>query len=153
VAQQTCKKRIYLDVCTLCRPYDDQSRLRIRLETEALYLILQYIQNNQYTMMVSPVHFKEVEAIQDMIERVEVTAILHKYGSHPLCDLNEVCKRAESLYAQRLGIADAAHVAFAEASSDVFITCDGKLLKKCRKITVKVETMNPVEFCASEDLL
>ena len=33
-------KSIYIDVCALSRPFDDQSFLRIRLETEALNLIL-----------------------------------------------------------------------------------------------------------------
>lgn len=33
-------KYIYIDVCALSRPFDDQSFLRIRLETEALNLIL-----------------------------------------------------------------------------------------------------------------
>ncbi|MDF2953368.1 MAG: hypothetical protein OD816_000613 [Thermodesulfobacterium sp.] len=32
-------KLIYLDVCALCRPFDDQSYLRIRMETEAINLI------------------------------------------------------------------------------------------------------------------
>ena len=31
---------VYLDVCALSRPFDDQSFLRIRLETEAVNLIL-----------------------------------------------------------------------------------------------------------------
>jgi len=39
------KKRLYLDVCTLCRPFDDQNMMRIRLETDAFYLILRNIQN------------------------------------------------------------------------------------------------------------
>jgi hypothetical protein len=28
------ERRVYLDVCTLCRPFDDQTHIRIRLETE-----------------------------------------------------------------------------------------------------------------------
>ena len=32
--------RVYLDVCALCRPFDDQAHMRIRLETEAVQLIL-----------------------------------------------------------------------------------------------------------------
>jgi hypothetical protein len=27
--------RLYLDVCIICRPYDDQKMMRIRLETDA----------------------------------------------------------------------------------------------------------------------
>jgi len=33
-------KFIYLDVCSLSRPFDEQSAIRIRLETEAVNLIL-----------------------------------------------------------------------------------------------------------------
>ena len=33
-------KSVYLDVCALCRPFDDQSYLRIKMETEAVNLIL-----------------------------------------------------------------------------------------------------------------
>ena len=35
------KLKLYLDVCTLCRPFDDQNRMRIRLETDSYYLIMQ----------------------------------------------------------------------------------------------------------------
>ena len=76
--------RIYVDVCTLCRPYDDQHLMRIRLETDAFYLILQHIQNGRYTMIVSPVHFREVVAIAEPHERAEVTALLRRYRHHPL---------------------------------------------------------------------
>jgi hypothetical protein len=71
---------IYLDVCTLCRPYDDQNLMRIRLETDACYLILQHIQNGRYTMIVSPVHFREVTAIAETRERAEVTVLLSESG-------------------------------------------------------------------------
>ncbi|MCL4321813.1 MAG: hypothetical protein M0016_00195 [Deltaproteobacteria bacterium] len=33
---ESSKKLIYIDVCALCRPFDDQSLLRIRLETETV---------------------------------------------------------------------------------------------------------------------
>ena len=32
------KKRIYLDVCMLCRPFDDQDQMRIRLENESSHI-------------------------------------------------------------------------------------------------------------------
>jgi hypothetical protein len=45
-----------------------------------------------------------------------------------VCDLRAVRERAEALHARRFGVADAAHVAFAEAtavtsSSHVMIDC------------------------------
>lgn len=53
-------KTLYLDVCTLCRPFDDQQQLRIRLETDAVYLILRYIESGRYRAAVSAVHVEEV---------------------------------------------------------------------------------------------
>ncbi len=42
--------RIYLDVCSLCRPFDDQSYTRIRLETEAVNLILSRVKSKHYEL-------------------------------------------------------------------------------------------------------
>lgn len=146
------KIRLYLDVCTLCRPFDDQNMMRIRLETDAFYLILKSIQNNIYEMMVSPIHLKEIENIEDIYERLDVTILLDKYGVKPKCDLNEIKKRAEQLYLLRFGVADAAHLAFAEVTADIFITCDDRLLEKCNKSKVNVAVMNPADFCLRENL-
>jgi len=148
----TQKERLYLDVCTLCRPFDDQTVMRIRLETDAYYLILQSIQNGRYEMITSPVHVKEIEAIEDVHERMELMVLLNRFGLRPVCDLLKVRKRAEQLYLLKFGVADAAHVAFAEETADVFISCDDKLLKKCRKNGVNVLSLNPVEFCVRENL-
>ncbi|GFP31652.1 hypothetical protein HKBW3S34_02573, partial [Candidatus Hakubella thermalkaliphila] len=43
---------IYIDVCALSRPFDDQSFLRIRLETEALNLILLNVREGRYTLLI-----------------------------------------------------------------------------------------------------
>ncbi len=146
------RTRIYVDVSTFCRPYDDQNLMRIRLETDAFYLILQHIQDGRYTMIVSPVHFREVAAIEETRERAEVIALLDQYGTNPSCDLSSVRKRAEALQARRFGVADAAHVAFAEATADVFITCDDRLLRQCRRALVRMRAMNPIDFSLAEDL-
>ena len=146
------KKAVYLDVCTLCRPFDDQNLMRIRLETNAYYLILQAIQDGKYEMGVSPVHLEEVNAISDAQERQEVLTVLEKLGAKAECDVGETRARAEDLRAKKFGIADAAHVAFAEATADFFITCDDRLLKKCKKEKIKVTALNPVGFVSAEDL-
>lgn len=64
-------KKLYLDVCTVCRPFDNQNNMRIRLETDAYYLILNGIQNNIYEMMISLMHFKELESIEDIREKIQ----------------------------------------------------------------------------------
>ena len=48
--------------------------------------------------------------------------------------------------------ADTAHVAFAEATADAFITCDDRLLRQCRRTSVSLRVMSPIDFCLAEDL-
>ena len=69
-------KTLYLDVCVLCRPFDDQNQLRIRLETDAVFLILRRIETGLYRAVVSPAHFKEVGAILETSERLEMESLL-----------------------------------------------------------------------------
>lgn len=145
-------KILYLDVCTLCRPFDDQQQLRIRMETDALYLIVRHIETGRYRAAVSPVHFYEVDAIREREERMEVGALLQRLEL-PLieCDKNEARAKAMVFHGAGMGIADAAHVAFAEQMADCFITCDDNLLKRCRRIDLGIVAMNPIEFVANEE--
>ena len=146
------KKALYLDVCTLCRPFDDQSQMRIHLETNAYYLILQAIRSAHYEMIVSPVHFEEVNAISDAQEKQELLTILATFGTQAQCDSVATRARAEDLHTRRFGVADAAHVAFAEVTANIFLTCDDRLVKRCKREHVLVSVMNPVEFAIAEDL-
>ena len=145
-------KLIYLDVCALCRPFDDQSYLRIRLESEAVNLILSKVKEDFYQMIVSPVHIKEIQAISDEIEHIQLLTLLERYGRKVKINLKDARKRAEELVKLRFGIADAAHVAFAEEAGAEFISCDRKLINKCRRYKIKVWCGNPVDFCIKEDL-
>jgi hypothetical protein len=38
------KMKVYLDNCALNRPFDDQSQERIRIETEAVVLVLSHLE-------------------------------------------------------------------------------------------------------------
>ena len=55
-------------------------------------------------MMVSPVHIKEIEAIPDEIERIQLLNLLEKYGREVRVDLKEARKRAEELIKFSFGI-------------------------------------------------
>ena len=78
--------------------------------------------------------------------------MLNNFGVNPSCNLRKVRERAENFVSLKLGIADAAHLAFAEATSDIFITCDDKLLKKCKRNNITIQTVSSLEFCIMEDL-
>jgi predicted nucleic acid-binding protein len=133
-------KPIYIDVCALSRPFDEQNYLRIRLETEAMNLILLKVREGKYKLLFSAVHIKEIEAISDVIERVELQMILDRLGEPIKADLAATRSRAEKLVRLGFGIADAAHVAFAEQLGAQLITCDDRLVKKCLVHKVKCPT-------------
>lgn len=143
---------IYIDVCALSRPFDEQSYIRIRLETEAMNLILSKIRDGKYKLVVSPVHIKEIGDIPDVIERVELQMILDRLGESMKVNLAETRLRAEELINLGFGIADAAHIAFAEQSGAQFITCDDKLTRKCLYYKINVWCGDPVAFCEKEGL-
>lgn len=145
-------KNVYLDVCSLCRPYDDQSFLRIRLETIAVHLIFSAIEQNAYSLVYSPVHIQELSAMADQVERFQVFHLLRESGKFILLD-NEIGRnRAEELVSFGLGPADAAHLTFAEIALADFVTCDDRLYKKCSRLDLKVWAGNPVAFCEKEGL-
>lgn len=145
-------KLIYLDVCALSRPFDEQDYLRIRLETEAVNLILSKVKEGYYRLLVSSAHVKEIKAIPDIFERIELQTLLDKLGEPAKVDLIKARIRAEELVDLGFGVADAAHVAFAEQTGASFISCDDKLVKKCLNHKTNVWCGNPVTFCEMEDL-
>ncbi|VAW30894.1 hypothetical protein MNBD_CHLOROFLEXI01-1996 [hydrothermal vent metagenome] len=145
-------KRVYLDVCVLCRPFDDQQQARIRLETEALALILAHIRESGCNLMISPVHHAEIGAIHQPEERQHLQLLLEHLGTHTSYNLSATRQRAEALAKMGMGVADAAHIAFAEHAKAEFITVDDKLLKQCTKWVTTIWFGSPLAYCEKENL-
>jgi predicted nucleic acid-binding protein len=151
-SDQSAVKNVYLDVCALCRPFDDQQQVRIRLETSAVELILAHVRQSDLTLVVAPIHHLEIEATTDTEERKQLLLLLNREGTRLDFDLPAVRKRAEQGTAQGLGAADAAHVAFAEAAGADFITVDDRLLKQCHRLEPLVWCGTPQAYCDKENL-
>ena len=145
-------KSIYLDVCALCRPFDDQSFLRISLETQAVNLIIAAIRNGRYEMLFSPVHKIEIASIEEELERTHLLTMLETLGRPVRVDKKATRRRAEELVNKGFGVADATHVAFAEQSGAEFITTDLKLIKKCIRQKIRIWCGSPIMFSEKEDL-
>jgi len=144
---------LYLDVCALCRPYDDQSALRIRLETDAVFLILEAIRQHQYELVVSPVHFQEIKCIEDDQERIEIEQFINLFGNQILSENKNIAKSRTLFFCEKgLGVADAAHLVFAEISANCLISCDDRFVKRGRKVAKDCLICGPVEFCEMEGL-
>ena len=145
-------QRVYLDVCALCRPFDDQSAIRIRLETEAVQLILSHVRTGDFALVASPAHDVEIGAISDPVEREHLLSTLRKTAHRVGVDLYRVRERAEHLVRKDLGLAGAVHVAFAEAMGADFISCDDRLLRQCSRLQSEIWAGTAVAFCDKEDL-
>ncbi len=143
---------VYLDVCVLNRPFDDQSQMRIRLESAAVQLILANIRSQSLQMVISPVHTLEVAAIPDTARRTSLQALLRDFGATVEVNTVSAQERAIILHTQGMGVADAAHIAYSEAMKTDFITVDDRLLRQCARIGIQIWTGTPIAYCEKEGL-
>jgi hypothetical protein len=89
--------RIYLDVCCLCRPFDDQSSHRIRMETEAVIAILKRC-TEDWDLVESEVIDYEVAGISNDERRKQVESLIRFAHEHIVLD-KELVDRARSFHA------------------------------------------------------
>jgi predicted nucleic acid-binding protein len=137
---------IYLDVCCLNRPFDDQTQDRIRLEAEAVLLILERCQAGEWRLLGSEAVDYEISRIPD-VDRQRKVFHLASVARVKQVVSEAVQTRAEEL--ERLGFKalDALHLACAEAgSTEVFLTTDDQFLAKAKQYgnILHVRVANPV---------
>ena len=138
--------RIYLDVCCLNRPFDDQTQERIRLEAEAVLLILERCQARTWQLLGSEAVEYEVSRIPDEEQRHKVLHLASIACVKQVVSAG-VQARAEELEGLGFKALDALHIACAEAASaDVLLTSDDRMQAKAKefqdKLHVRVE--NPI---------
>ena len=145
-------KRVYLDVCALNRPLDDQNQMRIRLEADAVQLILSHVRSQDLILVISPAHRAEIAANPDPARRQHVESLVTEIGTDADFDLGQAQHGAVSLLNQGMKPADAAHVALAEEAGCDFITVDDRLLHQLQRAAVRVWFGNPLAYCEKEGL-
>lgn len=138
--------RIYLDLCCLNRPFDDQSQDRIHLEAEAILSIIKFVEKGQWTLVNSDGILYEINKIPDSERKKKVEIIISRANEHVRLE-EKILERAKRL--QKLGIRslDALHVACAESAKvDIFLTTDDKLLRILRQHSdeIDVRADNPL---------
>jgi hypothetical protein len=148
------KSKIYLDVCALCRPYDDQTFLRIKLESTAVQLIIVHVKLGKFELYYSPVHILEIANNPDEIMRSDMITLLYNIAKNAKQSVKSdiIEKRGRSLIGAGFGAGDAFHIAHAEQLNACFISCDDQLLKKYRFQRKELWCGTPVEFCEKEGL-
>ena len=115
-------------------------------------MIMAAVQEKKYSCIVSPVHFMEAEAIPNFNERTEILSFLSNIKCRISYRRDAVRKRLLELIKLSFGPGDAAHLAFAEAIADEFITCDDVLLKKTKKHDIFIPVLDSLTFISKEEL-
>jgi predicted nucleic acid-binding protein len=140
--------RIYLDVCCLNRPFDDQRQDRIRLEAEAVLLILGHCEAGSWQWISSAVVEEEVNNTPSHERRHRVRNMLS--GVHSTVALTDgAVARAQALKAIGLRTYDALHLACAEqAAVDIFLTTDDRVLRIATRQAeqLQVRVANPLDW-------
>lgn len=139
-------QRVYLDVCCLNRPFDDQRQARIRLEAEAVLIILAQCEAGLWEWIGSEVAEIEITRTPDPERRHRVQLLASRAHRSVIVGDREV-ERARQLESSSFGAYDALHLACAEsADADVFLTTDDRLLRKSMTSSelLRVRVENPL---------
>lgn len=143
--------QIYLDVCCLNRPFDDQSQLRIRLETESILTIIYQCQKQKWKLISSCVLDWELNQMSDF-EKLEKIQKILTIAKIKVIDSPNLQTRTNELQALGFSSYDAAHIASAERSqADTFLTTDDRLINRSKRLTnlINVNIDNPLQWLAT----
>jgi hypothetical protein len=119
--------RVYLDICALKRPFDDQTQPRIRLETDAVLELLA-APEDRLTFLHSAAH--DLENSQNPVPW-RLARVADWLAALPRSDAKaaDLIRRTDELMALGFRNFDAFHVACAElGGAEAFATADDRLL-------------------------
>lgn len=137
--------RLYLDNCCLNRPYDDQSSLTIRLETEAKLEIQDKIKMGIFSLGWSYILDFENNA-NPFPEKMTEIQKWKPLADNFVEESSEILTDMNSFIFVGLKSLDALHVACAVAlQCDYFLTVDKGVLKKASGIS-QIQIINPIDF-------
>jgi len=137
--------RIYLDNCCYNRPFDDQSQIRVALESQAKLYIQRLIVEGKISLVVSYVsrfenvanpHVTRKNAINDFFRNAKF------YVDYSYAESVE--KNARGIMESGVKEKDALHIACAiEGKCEYFLTTDGPVLKY---LSPQLKICNPIDF-------
>lgn len=137
--------RIYLDNCCFNRPFDDQSHLKIRLESEAKLGIQEDIRSGEYELVWSYILDYENRR-NPFSERKEQIAKWRGYAKKDVIENEHILLLAKNIREHGIKKMDALHLACAvHAQAVFFLTTDAGILKKASLIHDIIIT-DPVGF-------
>jgi len=138
--------KIYLDVCCLCRPFDNHHETRIRLETESILAILKRC-SLDWDLVTSTAVLYEVGHIGDPQRKSHVVRLIHRARETVRVD-ETLLARADTIEKTGIMGMDAIHIACAEKAGAIFLTTDDDVVRIMKKhsqaISIRVD--NPLRW-------
>ncbi|MCM1038060.1 MAG: hypothetical protein NC434_01970 [Ruminococcus sp.] len=138
--------RVYLDNCSYNRPYDDQSQIRIHLETQAKLHIQDMIRQEKIELVTSYILDFENSNNRSIQKKMAIEKFMKEYATLYVSNKSEkdIAKIADAIMETGIKEKDAYHVACAViAECNYFVTTDDRLLKYQSE---KIELVTPGEF-------
>jgi len=139
--------RIYLDMCSIHRPLDDQSQVRIRLEAEAVLSLLALCESGVAELIGSDALRFETERNPNPVRRQYAEAVLEQTVDSVAASefVEQLARRYATAGIKPL---DALHLACAVAGdADYFCTTDDKLLRRGKTVdTQATRVVSPLEL-------
>ena len=137
--------RVYLDNCCYNRPFDDQTQLKVLLESLAKLAIQQKMREGELEYVWSTVLDFEIGKSKFVDRVMQILPWANGAVTRVFVD-DAIRQRAKCFESVGVKPADALHVACAEsADCDWFFTTDNGLIKKAKAYT-SMRVANPVEF-------
>jgi predicted nucleic acid-binding protein len=138
--------KIYMDNCCLNRPYDDQSKPRIHLESEAIKTIIDLVEKEVWELLSSDVLVYEISNTADAKRRINLYGI-NQMAHKTISLTSEIKDRANYFGKFGLQAFDAMHLACAENYSDILLTVDDRFIKKANIVKgFSVKVKNPLQW-------
>lgn len=140
-------KRIYLDLCSLQRPLDTKSQIRIAIEAEAVLGMIRLWELEQIELISSESLMFEAEQNTNPVRKAYILEILTTIQT--FVKISPVIEhRAKKFVEMGIKPMDSLHLSSAiEAGADYFCTCDDRFLKRAKTIdTSLTKVFSPTEL-------
>jgi predicted nucleic acid-binding protein len=141
--------KLYLDVCCLNRPFDDQSQQRIRVETEAIGIVLDLCVHGPHRWLISDALEDEVLRNPDPEPRAKVLDTLQLAQARLTANKRTFQLAGRYQREQTLAAMDALHLALAELGGcDILLTTDDDFVRRADRLRPRlhVRVKNPVTW-------
>lgn len=137
--------KIYLDNCCFNRPFDDQSQIRIKIETEAKLKIQEDIRSGKFQLVWSYLLDYENNKNPYADRKVQISS-WKKYAIDYIEANSDIIEKA--IFFSQLGLQkiDSLHIACAIAAKcEYCLTTDDKILNKSSKVS-EIKITDPIGF-------